>query len=480
MLLGVDLGTSSVKAALVDGGGSVVSEGSAPYSVGHPVSGWAESDPDEWWQGASAAIRQAVSGQGRKVRAIGLSGQMHGVVLTDSAGRPVRPAILWPDTRSAAQLEEYRRLDERQRHALANPYVTGMAGPSLLWLREHERDAYTTARWALQPKDWFRLAITGEVATDPSDASATLLFDLIEDDWAWDVVDALHLNCELLAPILPSAYPAGSLLPHVARELDLPGGIPVATGAADTAAAALGTGLLVPGRGQLTVGSAGQIIALLNRPDPDPTLRTHLYRAATPDAWYAMAAIQNVGIALEWVRSVLGVSWAQVYDEAFTVPAGSEGLLFLPYLTGERTPILDPAARGAWVGMSLYHSQAHLLRAALEGVAFALREGLEALEARGIPLPELRLAGGGTVQSAWRSMLADVLRRPLRVVPNPAASARGAALLAGVVAGVYPDAAATLATAPATEATVYPGEASAQYEEAYGRYRSLYSRLREP
>jgi xylulokinase len=480
MLLGVDLGTSSVKAALLDPGGTIASEGSAPYGVSHPASGWAESNPDDWWQGACAAIRRAVDGRGGAVRAIGLSGQMHGVVLTDTAGQPVRPAILWPDTRSALQLDAYRRLNERQRHDLANPTVTGMAGPSLLWVQEHERASYAAARWALQPKDWLRLGLTGEVATDPSDASATLLFDLIRDDWAWDVVDALDLKADLLAPIFPSGGPAGSLLPRVARELDLPAGIPVATGAGDTAAAALGTGLLVPGRGQLTVGTAGQIIAPLDRPDPDPTLRTHLYRAAAPDCWYAMAAIQNVGLALEWVRTVLDVTWTQVYDEAFSVPAGSDGLSFLPYLTGERTPILDPAARGAWVGLSLHHSRAHLLRAALEGVAFALREGLETLEARGIQLPELRLAGGGAVQSAWREMLADVLQRPLHVVPNSAASARGAALLAGIAAGVYRDAHATIASAPVMELTIYPDGNPTRYEEAYRRYRSLYPRLHEP
>jgi xylulokinase len=479
MLLGVDLGTSSVKAVLLDPDGHIVGEGSAPYEVSRPEPGWAESAPEDWWQGAGAAIRQAITGNGDAVRAVGLSGQMHGVVLTEASGRPVRPAILWPDTRSSRQLDEYRRLDERRRHALANPYVTGMAGPSLLWLREHEPHSYAAARWALQTKDWFRLQLTGEVATDPSDASATLLFDLIRDDWAWDVVETLQLRADLLAPVLPSGSVVGSLRPDMARMLDLPAGIPVATGAGDTAAAALGTGLLVPLTGQLTVGTAGQIIALLDHPEPDPTRRTHLYRAATPGCWYAMAAMQNVGLALEWARTVLGVTWTQVYDEAFTVPAGAGGVSFLPYLTGERTPVLDPDAHGAWVGLSLHHTRAHLLRAALEGVAFALRDGLEALEARGLALPELRLAGGGTVQPNWRAMLADVLQRPLHIVSNPAASARGAALLAGIAVGVYADEPATLDIAPAIEQTIYPGTQSARYEDAYRRYQSLYPRLRD-
>jgi xylulokinase len=462
---------------LLDPDGRIVGEGSAPYDVHRPQPGWAESAPDDWWQGTITAIRQAVAGNGDAVRAVGLSGQMHGVVLTEASGRPGRPAILWPDTRSLPQLDEYRHLDEQQRHGLANPYVTGMAGPSLLWLREHEPHIYATARWALQPKDWFRLQLTGEVATDPSDASATLLFDLIQDDWAWDVVETLQLRADLLAPILPSGSVAGSLRPDVARVLGLPAGIPVATGAGDTAAAALGTGLLVPDLGQLTVGTAGQIVALLDQPDPDPTWRTHLYRAATPGRWYAMAAMQNVGLALEWVRRVLGVTWSQVYDEAFTVPAGAGGATFLPYLTGERTPVLDPEAHGAWVGLSLHHSRAHLLRAALEGVACALREGLEALEARGLALPELRLAGGGTVEPAWRTMLADVLQRPLHIVSNPAASARGAALLAGIAVGVYADEQATLPLAPALEQTIEPSVESTHYEETYRRYQALYPHL---
>lgn len=477
MLLGVDLGTSSAKAVLVDPEGRIVREGSAPYEVHRPQPGWAESDPDDWWRGARDAIRQAVADQRSAVTAIGLSGQMHGVVLSDAEGQALRPAILWADTRSTHELEVYRQLDERRRHMLANPYVTGMAGPSLLWLRTHEPDAYGAARWALQPKDWFRLKLTGKVATDPSDASGTLLYDLHDDRWAWDVVDALDLRAELLAPLVASGVPAGWLLPHVAEELDLPADIPVATGAGDTACAALGTGLLIPGVGQLTVGTAGQIIALLDHPEADPTVRTHLYRAATPDSWYAMAAVQNVGLALEWVRGVLNVSWAQVYDEAFSVAPGADGLSFLPYLTGERTPVLDPVACGAWVGLSLHHTRAHLLRAALEGVAYALREGLEALAVRDLPLLELRLAGGGTVQPAWRDLLADVLRVPLSVVSNPSASARGAALLAGIASGIYANANATLIMAPTIERTAIPNLDTAPYEDAYRRYQSLYPRL---
>jgi len=477
MLLGLDIGTGSAKVLLLGEDGGVLGQGSAPYAVRSPYPGWAESDPSDWLAACGEAVRQAVHGHGRNVVALGLSGQMHGVVLTGADSTPARPAILWADARSGPQLELYRALDPHLGRGLANPYVTGMAGPSLLWVRDHEPEAYESARWALQPKDWVRLVLTGEVATEPSDASATLLYDLEADAWAWQVVEALGLRSDLLPVIVPSGKTAGTLTETAGSHLGLRQGLPVAAGAADTAAAALGSGLLVPGVAQLTVGTGGQIIAVRDRPVLDSTRRTHLYRAATPAHWYSMAAVQNVGLALEWVRALLGVTWDEVYKEAFSVPAGAEGLTFLPYLTGERTPHMDPNTRGSWSGMGLHHSRAHLLRAALEGVAFALREALEALEATGLQVPELRLAGGGSGLQLWRSMLADILRRPLFALPESAASARGAALLAGMACGLYSSEADTLPLAPSSALVAAPGEQAPKYDAAYARYRELYARL---
>jgi xylulokinase len=390
----------------------------------------------------------------------------------------MRPAVLWADTRCSAQLERYRALGEEVQRRLGNPYVTGMAGPSLLWLRDHDPDAYGTACWALQPKDWLRLRLTGEAAAEPSDASATLLYDLAADGWAFDLVESLGLRPNLLPPLIESGDEDGTLTAEAARHLRLPAGIPVAAGAADTAAAMLGTGLLLPGSAQLTVGTGGQIVVPLEAPEIDPTFRTHTFRAAAPNCWYAMAAMQNAGLVLEWVREVLGAGWDEVYSEAFSVPAGAEGLTFLPYLSGERTPHLDPNARGAWIGLGLHHRRAHLLRAALEGVAFSLRDGLEALLARGISLSRLRLAGGGSVRQEWRQLLADVLQRPLLAVPDPAASSRGAALLAGIAAGLYRNAEDTLRLAPAPVPIAAPEESFRQYEEPYKRFRALYGCLR--
>ena len=484
MLLGLDLGTSSVKALLMDENGDAVGEGSVPYPVRAPRPGWAESSPEEWWAAVLEATEAAVGSRSGEVAALGLSGQMHGVVLADEGGLPLRPAVLWADARSGAELEAYRRMDGDLRRRLANPPAVGMAGPSLLWLRDHEPDTYASARWSLQPKDWLRMRLTGDVAAEPSDASATLLYDLPADDWSHAAVEELGLRAELLAPLVRSAGVAGELTAEAASELGLRRGLPVATGAADTAAAMLGVGLLRPGPVQLTIGTGGQIVTPKECPDPDPSLRTHLYRGALPGLWYSMAAIQNAGLALEWVRKVLGVSWREVYEEAFVVPPGSGGVVFLPYLSGERTPRFDPGARGAWTGLGLDHTRAHLLRAALEGVAFALREGLEALEDLGVSSPELRLAGGGASgagggsEDPWRQLLADVLGCPLWLLPDglsAVASARGAAFLAGLASGVYSSAEDTLPLTPETERSISPGDTD--YEASYDRYKELYPML---
>jgi xylulokinase len=299
MLLGLDLGTSSVKALLMAESGTILGEGSASYAVRAPRPGWAESTPEDWWAAVLEATGAAVGRRGTEVRALGLSGQMHGVVLVDELGLPLRPAVIWADARSGAELAAYRRLDKDLGRRLANPPAVGMAGPSLLWLRDHEPDAYTSARWALQPKDWLRMRLTGEAATEPSDASATLLYDLLADDWSYAVVEDLGLRTELLAPLIPSACVAGTLEGEAAGDLGLREGLSVAAGAADTAAAMLGTGLLRPGPVQLTVGTGGQVVTPKRVPEPDPHGRTHLYRGALPGLWYAMAAVQNAGLALE-------------------------------------------------------------------------------------------------------------------------------------------------------------------------------------
>src|SRR2546421_7362863 len=442
-ILGIDLGTSSVKVIVLDTQGRTLSISKANYTVMAPQPEWSESDPNEWWSAIVSAVHSVMQQLPRAdITAIGLSGQMHGVVLTDEEGLPIRPAMLWADTRAQAELEQYRMLPASLLERLANPLVPGMAGPMLCWLAHHEAFSYQQARWALQPKDWLRFRLTDEVATDPSDASATLLYDLLADSWADDVIAALSLRRSLLPPVIPSGAIAGRLSTRGAGALGLPVGLPVATGAADTAAAALGTGLLVPGPIQLTLGTGAQFMQLCSEPRADPTVRTHLYRAADGANWYTMAAVQNAGLALDWVRQTLGASWDDVYKSVDAVAPGAEGLMFLPYLTRERAHHRNPHSSGAFLGMRIDHQREHLLHAALEGVALGIRVALEALPGAS-KASALRLAGGGSVHPAWRQMLADVLGRELVTVDTPAASAHGAALLGGIASGIWADAAAT-------------------------------------
>lgn len=472
-ILGIDLGTSSVKVIVLDTQGRTLSVSRADYEVMAPRPGWAESDPGQWWSATVSAVQAAVAQATQaKISAIGLSGQMHGVVPTDKEGWPTRAALLWADTRAEGELERYRALPPSLLERLANPLVPGMAGPLLCWLADHEVSSYQGARWALQPKDWLRLCLTGAVAADPSDASATLLYDLPADRWADDVIAALGLKRELFAPIFPPGGLAGTLSVRAAKALGLSPGLPVATGAGDTAAAALGTGLLAAGPIQLTLGTGAQLVLLCPEPLADPTLRTHLYRAAGGANWYRMAAVQNAGLALDWVRRALGASWDEVYASIDVVAPGAAGLTFLPYLTRERPHHRNPHSSGAFLGMRIDHQREHLLHAALEGVAFGIRVALEALPGAS-KATSLRLAGGGSVRPAWRQMLADVLGRELVAVDTADASARGAALLGGIASGIWAGAAATAPVAPSTHVVATPSTRQTAYDEVYARYLRL-------
>ncbi len=468
MWLGIDLGTLSLKARLFGEKGETLGEGSAPYDVHAPREGWSESDPEAWWDAAVTAVRDAVGERGGEVRGVGLSGQMHGVVLTRGDGAPLRPAILWSDGRSAEQLSAYRALTERQRTALANPLVAGMAGPTLLWLREHE-PRYQEARWALQPKDWLRLRLTGDAASDPSDASGTLLYNPKEARWADELIEGLGLRADLLAPLNPSAAVAGTLLPEAAVALGLAPHLNVATGAADTAAAILGSGLGV-GEAQLTVGSGAQIVVVTAQPKGAPGRGLHLFRTARENEWYSMAALQNAGLALEWAKTLLGRDWEGMYRGLSRTPPGAEGLTFLPYLTGERTPHLNPDARGGWLMASRRHTQDHFARAAFEGVAFSIADGFSALRDAGLSVERLRLAGGGTRERQWQQLLADVLKVSLAPITLPDASVCGAARLAAQSQGE------DLPLEVAHGAPVQPNE-QLKLVAAYEQFKEFYGRL---
>ena len=493
--LGLDLGTSSAKAVVVDTGGEVLAQAAAGYTVTSAVAGYAESEPAHWWSAVTACAREAVHAAGARPSAIGLSGQMHGLVLGSADGEALRPALLWADSRATGSLRAYRLLGSRALARLANPLAPGMTGPMLVWIAENEPRTYAEARWALPPKDWLRARLTGEVHAEPSDASATLLYDVIDDRWDLEVVSGLGLEAGLLAPLLPSAgAPAGHLVAQAAADLGLPAGIPVAAGAGDTAAAALGSGI-GPGDIQLTVGTGAQIVRPITAPVSRADAGVNLYRSATPDGWYHMGATVSAGLSLNWVREVMNATWEELYASA---DRPGRGPIFVPHLSGERTPYSDPTLRGSWTALSLADDRTSLLRSALEGTAFAIRDALDALledrglEDRGLEdqaledqrledqgLPCLRLAGGGTLAAGWRQLLADVLGLPLYAVDVPAASGRGAALLGAHAAGLlsFDDIQGPLAP-PARLAAEPDPAAAAFHAERYAQFRQIVSALR--
>ncbi|OLM28571.1 putative xylulose kinase [Pseudonocardia sp. Ae717_Ps2] len=472
--LGIDLGTSSVKAIVTGLDGTVIGHAAVPYPVLAPRPGWSETDPEAWLSATAAAVRTAVAEVGARPVAIGLSGQMHGLVLAKADGRPIRHAMLWSDARAVRELATYRNLPERVRAQLANPLSPGMPGPMLAWLNTHEPDALSATRWALQPKDWLRAQLTGRFATEPSDASATLLYNIPADDWSTEIVEALGLDPARLPPVLPdSAHPAGELTSDAAHLLELPPGLPVVAGAADTAAAALGSGLAHSSAVQLTIGTGVQVVRSVPAlPEHLPvTPNTHLFRAATPKGWYAMGAGLNGGSTLAWVCRTLNASWQELYDVAARPPREHDPY-FLPHLHGERTPHLDPDMRGAWIGLAPQHDREHLLRAALEGVGFAARDILDAILATGPPLSELWLAGGGTTDPRWRQMLADAVARPLHPVDVAAASGLGAAILAAQAAETAHGAAGRERHSAPVAPAVEPESTNSEiYSVRYTRYR---------
>jgi xylulokinase len=408
--------------------GRVLGRGRAEYPVLVPSAGRAESDPGAWWRSTARAVRQAVAqAAGAEIVGLAVAGQMHGLVLARAAAAAagdsaLRPAILWLDQRAALEADHYAELPAALTVGLGNRPSPGMAGPILCWLARHEPENVAAARWALTPKDWIRLWMTGEAATDPTDASGTLLFDLERDAWADDLIAALGLPRDKLPPVRGSARRSGTLLPGPAAELGLSPGIAVATGAADTAAALHAVDLAAD-EAMLTLGSGGQWAVPEN--EFRPTSRTNLYRAVG-DGYYRLAPVQNVGVTLNWVRTLLNVSWADLYDAAAR-PARPGAPVFVPYLAPERW---DPAATGAWTGLTLAHQREDLLRSALDGVATLLRERLDDLRAAGHNPRRVILGGGGATHPAWRDLLADALALPLHPAPAPWLSATGAARLA--------------------------------------------------
>ncbi len=486
-LLAIDLGTSSVKVVVVDLLGRLLGVGAQEYPLQSVRPGWAEQAPEAWWQATVRALHQAVDQAGPvQIAAIGLSGQMHGTVLVDAALQPIGPAIIWADQRSTAEVEEFVLRVGRQRLAeiAGTAPATGFMGPTLLWLQRHDPARLDRARAALLPKDYLRLRLTGHVATEASDASATALFDVRQRRWSEEILRAVQAPAALLPEVLEPAALAGALLPAAAAELGLPAGIPVVAGCADQVAQALGNGLLDPGSGSVTVGSGGQVFAPLSAPRSDALLRLHTFCHTPADRWYLLGAMLTAGLSLRWLRDLLGLTheadaYATLGRQAAQTPPGADGLLFLPYLAGERSPVMDPQARGCFVGLTLRHQPGHLARAIMEGVAFALRDILEIMATLQAPPERLLAVGNGLASPVWRQIVADVLGRPLYLPAGREQAGVGAALLAGIGAGLYSGYAEARQVVPAPVEATEPHPANtAFYDEHYQRFRQVYPALR--
>ena len=472
MFLGIDLGTGSVKALLLDQDLNCVSEASRPYANDSPHPGWAEIDPQRWWSSTIEAVRACVGDRSEKIRSIGLSGQSHSLVLVDTQGVPVRPAILWYDRRATHEVDRLGKVDPQIRASLANPLVTGMAGVSLMWVARHEPEILQRASFALSAKDWLRFRLTGNVSAEATDASATLLYDFVKGAWATELMEALALPVRLLPAVREPTDNAGVLNPIAAKAFGLPAGLPVAAGAADAAAALLGLGVVQSGQGILQVGTGIQIMTILNQLVIDDAPSCNTFRAVDGH-YYRMAAMQNGGIAFEWVKSAMNASQDELYKLAFEEADPKSGVVFLPYLSGERTPHLDPDATGAWLGLKVGVGRAEMARAAFEGIAFSVRDGWEALRTKAteIDLP-LLLTGGGSTDPRWQQLLADTLEVPLRIGGTPGGAARGAALLGASVSG-SPRGIQDLVNATSDGKIVDP-RADPCLQERYLAFRSFY------
>ncbi|MEO6796351.1 MAG: xylulokinase [Candidatus Dormibacter sp.] len=443
MLLGLEVGTTGAWALAIDESGSVVASAAASYRTLTPRPGWTEQDPEDWWAAAQAVLRQVAGEVQGEVTALGLTGQMHGSVFLNQGGAVVRPALLWNDQRTGAQCEEItaRVGKERLIAVTGNPALTAFQAPKVLWLRDVEPVQYRHVRRVLLPKDYVRLRLTGELATDVADASGTLLLDLKGRRWSQEILDALEIPIDWLPTVSESATITGGLRPSVAADLGLPTGLPVAAGAGDRAAAAIATGIVRSGVISSSIGTSGVLFAHRDGPAPDPSGRVHTFCSAVPGCYHLMAVTLAAGAVLRWWRDLLdaGVDYDQLAALAGTAPIGADGLFFLPYLSGERTPHRNPQARGAFVGLRAHHTRAHLTRALMEGVIFSLRDGLEMMRGLGVSLERVRATGGGARSQAWRQMQADMFNLPVESLAVDEGPALGAALLAGVAAGVYRD-----------------------------------------
>ncbi len=495
IMLGIDVGTSGTKAVAVNDKGTLLASALVEYPLYSPKPGWAEQNPADWKQAAFAALTQLAQSpkvNAGDVKAIGLTGQMHGSVFLDKDMAVLRPAILWCDQRTAPQCDAITEKvgAERLIQMVCNPALTGFTAPKILWLRDNEPGTYEKVHKVLLPKDYVRYELTGELATDVADASGTLLFDVKRRTWHAELMQILDIPASFMPPAFEGPEITGTLSARAAAQCGLPAGIPVVAGGGDQAAGGIGCGIVKPGIISATVGTSGVVFAFSDQVTLDPQGRVHTFCHAVPGKWHVMGVMLSAGGSLRWFRDTacgaeLDVARATgrdayefITEAAGTIPPGAEGLTFLPYLTGERTPHKDPYAKGAFVGLSLRHTRAHMARAVLEGVAFGMRDSLEIVREMGVPINQVRASGGGARSRMWRQIQADINHAPLVTLNIDEGPAYGAAVLAMVAAGAY------TSVEEACDATIHvvdecPPDAAlaATYDQWFALYQDTYQAL---
>ena len=486
LLLGIDVGTTGAKAVLIDAAGTLQHSVTTEYPLATPQPLWAEQDPADWWHATIVSIQQILDETDvspERIAGVGLTGQMHGLVALDAAGKVLRPAILWNDQRTGAECAALTERVGAQRvlELTGNAVLPGFTAPKLLWLARHDPDVFARIAHVLLPKDYVRYRLTGEFVGDVSDASGTSLFDVSARRWSAEMCAAAGVPEAWLPAVAESPAVCGAVTVAAAERTGLRAGTPVVAGAGDQAAQALGTGITAEGVISVTLGTSGVVFAASDRYRHEPAGRLHAFCHAVPDGWHLMGVMLSAGGSFRWYRDMLSggaaspaADFGPLTEAAAAVPPGCEGLVFLPYLAGERTPHPDPHARGAFVGLTLRHTQAHLTRSVLEGVSFGLRDSLELLREAGLVAREVRVTGGGARSPLWRQILADVFDEPVVTVNLTEGAAFGAALLAGVGAGVYADVRAAGAATVRTTGVTEPSAARSAYGELYPRYRALY------
>jgi xylulokinase len=483
VVLGLDVSTTATKAVILDGTGVVRTSAAVGYPFETPHPRWSEQDPDVWWNAAVGAIRTALGDLGGdEVDAVGLTGQMHGLVALDAGDRILRPAILWNDQRTEAECDEIREAIGRDRliAITGNDALPGFTAPKLLWVRRHEPDVWSRVAHVLLPKDLVRLRLTGDHAVDRADGAGTLLFEFVKRDWSSEVVAALEIDPSWLPPTYEGPEVTGSVSEEAAVATGLRAGTPVVAGGGDQSAAAVGVGAVEPGVVSLSLGTSGVVFTTTDGPVIDPEGRLHAFCHCVPGRWHVMGVMLSAAGSLRWFRDAFApdMGYAELIEEAAAVPAGGDGLLFLPYLTGERTPHPDPTARGAFVGLTIHHRRPHLTRAVLEGVAFGLRDSLELTKSVGTQVAgPIRATGGGSKSRPWRQILAEVLETPVATTSTSEGAAQGAAMLAAVGLGWFESVESACRDLVKLDDVIDPSQDTNVYEDTYARYRELYPAL---